>query len=89
MPLPADLLPAPDSTDHPGRAPFLGARWACGLAGALLGLFALTLVLRSLPDDSPAHREKIVQQPTTPDASAAATLPASEVTAPDPGDNPP
>lgn len=89
MPLPADLFPAPDPADGPGGAPFLGARWACGLAGALLVLFALTLALRSLPDDSPAHLEKIVQQPTTPDASAAATLQPSEVTAPDPGDNPP
>ena len=87
MPLPAEFTaPDPDAIGEAGRPPFPGARWACGLAATLLASFALTLALRSLPSDEPARAEKIVQQPITPEASAAALNKSPDLTAPDPGD---
>lgn len=88
MSLPADLLaPDPARLSAPAHASFLGARWACGLAGTLLVLFALTLLSHVLSADDPSRVEKIVQQPVTPEAAAAAASKPSAVSADDPGDN--
>ncbi len=88
--LSADLLPAdPRPADAPGSAAFFGGRWALILATALVILFSGTVAVRGLLSASPAKMESIVQQPVTAEVSAAAGSQRAEVTAPDPGDNPP
>lgn len=66
---------------------FPGSRWALTLGASLLLLFALTVSLRWFGGEDAARRESIVQQPVSPEVSAAAATQRSEVTAPDPGDN--
>lgn len=88
MPLSADLSP-PARGHGPDGVPFFGARWAVRLCAALLVFFALTVAIRYLLPAVPARVETIIQQPVTPEISAAANPERADTTAPDPGDSPP
>ncbi len=79
-------LPAAYAGQAPGPAVLVGGRWALGLGVALVLAFAAINLLHWLSAVSPAALETVVQQPVPADNTPPD--PHSDVTAPDPGDNP-
>ncbi len=87
MPLDAELLADDPAGSLVSTSPRVyGGRWAGALGGAMLLLMAGVTLLRWTGDGASAL-EKAVQQPIPPDALISS--PRSDLTAPDPGDNPP
>lgn len=77
---------APDPGKPSDTSVLTGGRWALRLVGTLLVAFALIDLLHWRSAASPTALETVVQQPVPADNTPPDTR--SDVTAPDPGDNP-